>query len=278
VRKHAVMLNLIHIKAVVFHNSVLIVPPEGADNVLLTLRETFLHREDSEEQSPFHEDRQVPFEMVAYEAIFNAAIELLSQSFREVKTSCQQNNFSSFKNAPTTEAQLSVLAQVKKSHSEFASLLNGVRDALVATLGSDEDMSQMNLTKIYYEPHIFTDKAEFSIHLPVEVLLEGYLETIEGLLRQCGLAQSDLSAAEARLNMQLDINRNKILSCGLILATVSLGVGFATIVVGLFGMNVDSGIFFADETHYWWKFAIVFCLSVVALAFVVAIVNIRRLR
>lgn len=60
--------------------------------------------------------------------------------------------------------------------------------------------------------------------------------------------------------MKLDYGRNYLLALELILSLVGASLGVGTLISGLFGMNLKSGVSSSSEGTFWWfVLGIVFC-------------------
>jgi len=138
-------------------------------------------------------------------------------------------------------------------------------------------MWQMNLTKIYKNPEWFSEKSQFAHHQQIEMFLEFYLESIEGLVRQTDVVEKDIEATEMLINIGLDVNRNRILAIELTVSTFTMALGIGAVIAGILGMNVDTGLFEKDPTHFWFYAVLVSVAFFCVFFLLVAFINLKRL-
>mmetsp|Transcript_4829 Transcript_4829/g.7304 ORF Transcript_4829/g.7304 Transcript_4829/m.7304 type:complete len:458 (-) Transcript_4829:1067-2440(-) len=244
VRRHAIIVNLDPIKALILYDRCLIFVPDGADSILSTLMERMRGSKDTTSQ-----EIPVSFVMKSLECIFITVCNSLSQEVEASKPYVTNtvNEIIRKSSGVTIEK----LRQCKSSVSKLASRLVGVQRAFEELLLNDRDMALMDLNKVQSFPEYYDDKNEevWSIdHEDVELLIENYSQAIDGSYSQvCGLKQ-EIESAISTITLRLDTARNKLLGVDLLVTSVTSAAAVGALFAGLFGMNLKSGV---EEEPYW---------------------------
>lgn len=77
----------------------------------------------------------------------------------------------------------------------------------------------------------------------LEMLLEAYFVQIDGTLNKLSTLREYVDDTEDYINIMLDDKQNQLLQMGVMLSTATLLLNCAIVVVGLFGMNIQIGLF-----------------------------------
>jgi Mg2+ and Co2+ transporter CorA len=113
---------------------------------------------------------------------------------------------------------------------------------LDAIMRSDEDMAMLYLS---HRRSVGIGRA-LDKHEEVEMLLEGYGTQLIDLDDRIVALQSRVKANQTLEDLKLRNERNRIMRVELLVSFSGISLTFATVVVGLFGMNLHSGI---EEVH-----------------------------
>ncbi|KAI9043291.1 CorA family magnesium transporter [Aspergillus affinis] len=110
-----------------------------------------------------------------------------------------------------------------------------VRSAVQEVLNEDEDMAAMHLTdKKAGMPHRMED------HQDVEYLLEAYYKASDRVVQETGSLMRNIQQTEQTIQSILDVRRNQIMVLEAKVEICMLGLAAATLVAGLYGMNVPN--------------------------------------
>jgi len=248
VRKHAVLVNLEPIKSLVLHNRCLVLVPNGADSELQTFMEKLRLGPESRSM-----DGIMEFELRAFEAIFLTVSGILNKELKSLKPEIELT----LKNVLKTGSfSLERLRLVKKDLDHLLSRMQGVQHAFTELLDNDRDMALMNLTKLYETPNKYSEQnneAWFDDHEEIELLLEAYLQAVDGTFSQAKLLNKEIDSAMDLLMLRLDTARNSLLRIDLMVSSITSVAAVGALVAGIFGMNLSSGV--EDTPHWFWGVA-----------------------
>jgi len=114
----------------------------------------------------------------------------------------------------------------------------------------------MNLTKLYETPNKYSEQnneAWFDDHEEIELLLEAYLQAVDGTFSQAKLLNKEIDSAMDLLMLRLDTARNSLLRIDLMVSSITSVAAVGALVAGIFGMNLSSGV--EDTPHWFWGVA-----------------------
>ncbi|CAI5714386.1 unnamed protein product [Hyaloperonospora brassicae] len=244
IRKQAILISADPLRAIVMRDVCLVYVPDGADSLLSILKEKFgqAARENAED----------PYEFRALEALlatlaryFQADYEKLSPVVVSALDRLVQGNLQS--------RELETLREFKNTMNEFESQVDGVRRVLMELLDNEEDLRLLYLTKLYEDPSLLTDLYSFDSE-EAEVLIENYLQDIFSTRTQADLMQHRITNTESLVMLKLDSMRNYLLRADLVFSLVTISLSAGTLLAGVFGMNLSSGV---EEAWGWfWGVAI----------------------
>lgn len=142
-----------------------------------------------------------------------------------------------------------------------------VRDTVQAVLNDDADMAAMYLSdKQAGRPHAQED------HQSVEYMLEATQKASDAVVQQTSGLLSDVKRTEETIQSILNVRRNEILVLEAQIEIFMVGLASATLVAGLYGMNVVN---YFEESVY--AFGAVSALCVMG-TLVIWRLGLRRLR
>lgn len=128
-----------------------------------------------------------------------------------------------------------------------------VRSAIQDILNDDQDMADMYLSdKKAGKPHAVQD------HQDVEYLLEAYYKASDTVVNDAASLVGNIQQTEDTIRSILDVRRNQIMVLEAKIEIVMLGLGAATLVAGLYGMNV---INYSEESRWAFGVLVALCLG-----------------
>lgn len=263
VRKNSILVNLLHIRALVKADMVFIFDVFGST--------------DSQTQSVFmydlgHKLRHgsesmggLPYEMRALEAIFISVMTTLDAEM-QVHTTLVNGILADLEDDIDREKLRHLLIQSKKL-SSFLQKATLIRDTLDDLLEQDEDLAGLYLTE-KSQGHPRTEEDD---HSEVEMLIESYYKHCDEIVQTVGNLASNIRSTEDVVNIILDANRNSLMLLDLKFQIGTLGLGAGMFIASLYGMNLENFIEEAD-----WGFWAVTASVTVATA-VVILVSLKNL-
>ncbi|KAJ2519285.1 magnesium ion transporter [Coemansia sp. RSA 2049] len=248
VRKHAILINLLHIRALIEADRIVLfdsIGPQGSYNqglLVYELQERL--RSPSASKSASASDAAVaaesaqPFEFRALEAVLISVVNAL-QSDEEVLVNLV-HNLLAYLEESVDRSKLRELLQYSKRLSRFSQKVLNIRDAIEEVLEQDEDLASMYLTEKLRGTMRRKDD-----HEDVELMMETYLKQVEEIVNHIESASSHVRTTEDVVNIILDSQRNSLLLLEIRLTILTVGLSTGTFITGLFGMNLLSTL----ESH-----------------------------
>ncbi|KAF9566538.1 cora-domain-containing protein [Agrocybe pediades] len=256
VRKEAILVNILHIRALVKADAVILFDTYGSADS--RLHSVFLYHLEHNLKA---KGAGPPYEFRALESILLSVLSALEAEMVFIRNLVG-----------------GLLAEMEDNidHDRFKRLLHYSRrltsfknratlaKALDEVLGQDEDMDAMYLSD---------KKAGRAVteHEELEVLLESFSKQVEEIVNEAENIESNVQSTQEIVELILDSNRNALLALDLQVSIATLGIGSGALVAGLFGMNLMSHL----EQHPY-GFYIMAAFSS-GLAFLVAWTGFRRL-
>ncbi|RLN94647.1 hypothetical protein BBJ28_00009285 [Nothophytophthora sp. Chile5] len=157
--------------------------------------------------------------------------------------------------------ELERLREFKNTMNEFESQVDGVRRVLMELLDNEVDLRLLYLTKLHEDPSLLQDLWSFDSE-EAEVLIENYLQDIFSTRTKADLMQHRITNTESLVMLKLDSMRNYLLGVDLIFSIVVISISVGTLIAGVFGMNLHSGLEEADK----WFSGVVFVTIVLIIA------------
>ncbi|ETI49936.1 hypothetical protein F441_06412 [Phytophthora nicotianae CJ01A1] len=237
------------LRAIVMRDVCLVYVPDGADSLLSILKEQF--------SQAARENAEDPYEFRALEALlatlaryFQSDYEKLSPIVISALDRLVQGNLHS--------RELETLREFKNTMNEFESQVDGVRRVLMELLDNEEDLRLLYLTKLYEDPSLLTDLYSFDSE-EAEVLIENYLQDIFSTRTKADLMQHRITNTESLVMLKLDSMRNYLLRVDLVFSLVTISLSVGTLLAGVFGMNLASGV---EEAWGWFWGVAITCVIV----------------
>lgn len=277
VKPHCILVNLLHIKALIEKDRVFIfdtINPESAIKlgVLMYDIESRLSQVGPN-SSNFYEHR-------ALEIILINIMSSLEADFKLNSTVCKQILID-LENEVNRDKLRELLIK-SKSLSSFYQKTFLIRQVLDDLLENDEDMAMMYLT----DPRILPsnsderaidqrgkeneeDELDFA---DLEMLIENYYTQCDEYVQQSISLIEDIKSTEEIVNIILDSNRNSLMLLELKITIYTLGFTVATLLPAFYGMNLKN---FIEESYF--GFAGVMAVSFI-MGYLVVKANFKSLR
>eukprot|EP00041_Stephanoeca_diplocostata_P008277 m.120792 g.120792 ORF g.120792 m.120792 type:complete len:570 (-) comp17253_c0_seq1:38-1747(-) len=203
---------------------------------------------------------KVPFEIRSLEAIFETVFQDLHRETKSLSKKSQVVVKTVIHDQ--SPKVLEKLRLVKTSLSQLMSRVLAIRRALETVLDNDENMAMMQLTRLAdAPPDQLADVLAFG-NEDVELLFEAYLRDAHSAHGTLSVMESDIATAESLIEIQLDTARNRLLALGFIFNLITITCSFSTLVAGIFGMNLESGLE-DSRTAFHWTTAVLTCSTVI---------------
>lgn len=273
VRKNSMFLNLLHIKALVLADEVIIFDD-------LSLRVSYtqaefikdlekrLNNEVKPSSSNEINDDDLPYELKALEAVLESVISNLTAEMK-VHTTVTQGILHELEQDITRDKLRFLLIQNKKI-STFSQKATLIRDVLDELLDNDDDLAECYLTdKLNGTPRSIDDHAE------VEMLLESYYKHCDEIVQTINHLISNVRTTEEIINIILDSNRNQLMLLSLRFSIGLLGLGGGMFIASTYGMNLEN---FIEETDFGFPLVIFISLVPIALLLSYSLKHLNKLQ
>ncbi|KZT61649.1 Mg2+ transporter protein [Calocera cornea HHB12733] len=258
-RKDCILVNILHIRALVKADAVLLFDTYGS--VDTRLNSVFLYHL---EHNLKLRSSSLPYEFRALESILASVVSALESEM--VLTRHLTTGLLSELEDDIDRDKLKRLLHYSRRLSGFRNRAKLVGVALEEVLEQDEDLAAMYLTdKKLGRPRAPAD------HEDLEILLETFAKQVEEIENEASTMMGNVQSTQEIVELILDSNRNALLALDIKVAIVTLGVGIGSVGAALFGMNLRSHL--EDKP---WAFWLVTGIAVVA-AGTVSVVGLSKL-
>ncbi|KAJ7199242.1 cora-domain-containing protein [Mycena pura] len=259
VRKEAFLVNILHIRALVKADTVILFDTFGSADS--RLHSVFLYHLEHNLKS---KGSGLPYEFRALESILLSVLGALESEMifirnlvggllAELEDNIDHDRFKR-------------LLHYSRRLARFQNRAKLVGEVLEEVLGQDDDLTAMYLTDKKHDI-----SRELDDHEDLEVLLESFSKQVEEIVNEAENIQTNVQSTQEIVELILDSNRNALLALDLKVSILTMGIGSGALVTGLFGMNLMSHL----ETHPWAFYGMTGCAT--ALAAAVALAGLRRL-
>ncbi|KAK9463161.1 uncharacterized protein V1516DRAFT_620798 [Lipomyces oligophaga] len=231
VRNNSIVINLLHIRAIVKADMVMIFNVYGST--------------DSQTQSIFMYDLEgklrqgskamggLPYEMRALEAILISVVTALDAEMK-IHTTIVTGILADLENNIDREKLRHLLVQ-SKGLAAFLQKATLIRDAINEVLEQDDDLAGMYLTEKLKGNVRPSDE-----HSEVEMLLESYYKHCDEIVQETNITITNVRTTEEIVNIILDANRNSLMLLELKYSICAIGLGGGALVAALYGMNIPN--------------------------------------
>ncbi|KAF9486271.1 magnesium transporter [Pholiota conissans] len=257
VRKEAFLINILHIRALVKADAVILFDTYGSADS--RLHSVFLyhleHNLKAKGSGPPYEFRALESILLSVLSALEAEMVFIRNLVGGLLAEMEDNiDHDRFKR----------LLHYSRRLASFKNRATLVEEAIDEVLSQDEDMDAMHLS----------DKKNGIArqdHEELEVLLESFSKQVEEIVNEAENIESNVQSTQEIVELILDSNRNQLLALDLQVSIATLGVGSGALVAGLFGMNLLSHV----EQHPYGFYAATGTAAF--LAFIVAWAGLRKL-
>ncbi|KAJ7598468.1 cora-domain-containing protein [Mycena floridula] len=259
VRKEAFLVNILHIRALVKADTIVLFDTYGsADSRLHSI---FLYHLEHNLKT---KGSGSPYEFRALESILLSVLSALEAELVFIRNLV--GGLLAELEDDIDHDRFKRLLHYSRRLDAFHSRAKLVEQALEEVLQQDEDLNAMYLT----------DKKNnlsrpLQDHEELEVLLESFSKQVEEIVNEVGNIDNNIRSTQEIVELILDSHRNALLTLDLQMSIATFGVGTGALVAGIFGMNLTSHI----EGHPWAFYAMSGTASTAAL--LVALIGIRKL-
>ncbi|KAG8755404.1 magnesium ion transporter, partial [Ceratobasidium sp. 423] len=227
-RKEAILVNILHIRALVKADAVILFDSYGS--VDSRLHSVFLyHLEHNLKQK----STPLPYEFRALESILVSVVSALEAEM--VFTRHLVGGLLAELEDDIDRDKFKRLLHYSRRLQSFMNRAKLVQVALEEVLQQDEDMNDMYLTDKKLEI-----ERKLQDHDELEVLLESFDKQVEEIVNEAENTISNVQSTQEIVELILDSNRNALLALDLKVSIGTFGIGVGALVAGLFGMNLQS--------------------------------------
>ncbi|KAF9003336.1 hypothetical protein BDQ17DRAFT_1242170 [Cyathus striatus] len=228
VRKEAVLINILHIRALVKADTVVLFDTYGSADS--RLHSVFLYHLEHNLKA---KGSGSPYEFRAIESILLSVLSALEAEMvfirnlvggllAELEDNIDHDRFKR-------------LLHYSRRLVSFKNRATLVQEALDEILSQDDDLDAMHLTdRKGNVPRQLHD------HEDLEVLLESFSKQVEEIVNEAENIESNVQSTQEIVELILDSNRNSLLALDLQVSIATLGIGTGALIAGLFGMNLTS--------------------------------------
>lgn len=250
IRKEAILINILHIRALVKADTVVLFDTYGSNDS--RLHSAFLYHL---EHNLKVRGGGSPYEFRAIESILLSVLSALEAEMVFIRNLVggllaeleDDINHDKFKR----------LLHYSRRLASFKNRARLVQDALEEVLEQDDDLNAMYLTD--KKKGVARQNHE---HDELEVLLEFFSKQVEEIVNEAENIESNVQSTQEIVELILDSNRNALLALDLKVSILTMGLGSGALVAGLFGMNLKSHL---EELPY--AFAAMTAVSAAIAAF-----------
>lgn len=259
VRDTSILVNLLHIRAIIKHDCVLLVDVPAEDQ-FERLQSLFLQDlEHRIKQSTSGANASpMPYELRALEAILVSVIYTLNVEFVNHEQRVQ-SVLKELEESVDRERLQKLLVQ-SKILGAFVQKVVLIRNELEELVDSDKEMAGL-----YLNPNAPQDESD------VEVMLESYYSQCDEIVQAAENLSENIKSTEEYINILLDSNRNSLMLLEVRFQIGMLGLSAGSAIAALYGMNLQNMI--EDTT---WGFLTV-CGMIGVLSIATVGVGLRRL-
>ncbi len=227
-RRGGILVNILHIRAMVKKDKVLLFDSYGSTDS--QLHSAFVYNLQHNLRPHHPSGNGLAYEFRALESILVSVLDALRIELGVVRgwTSGVLEELDD----DVDREKLRTLLQVSRKLNAFLSRAKAVKNAVVEVLENDEDMQLMYLSS--------TASGDSEGMDQLELLLESFDKQVEEVVAETTQLHSDMSNTQEVVELILDNNRNKLLALDLKTSIATMGISAGTLWAGLFGMNLKS--------------------------------------
>ncbi|RVD87612.1 uncharacterized protein DFL_001833 [Arthrobotrys flagrans] len=242
VRRNSILVNLLHIRALIKANAVLLFDVYGSTDTYT--QSVFLY--DLQGKLSSRSSKQMgglPYEMRALEAILisvmgalEAELKILQENVGRLLEELEEN---------IDRDKLRFLLIYSKKLSTFEQKAQLICGAIEEVLEADEDLAGMYLTE-----KLQGTERPAEEHSEIELLLESYYKMADEIVQVSGNLVANIKNTEDIVNIILDANRNSLMLLDLKFSIGTLSTGCGAALAALYGMNLKNFIEESDLAFF----------------------------
>ncbi|KAF3206507.1 magnesium ion transporter [Orbilia oligospora] len=242
VRRNSILVNLLHIRALIKANAVLLFDVYGSTDTYT--QSVFLY--DLQGKLSSRSSKQMgglPYEMRALEAILisvmgalEAELKILQENVGRLLEELEEN---------IDRDKLRFLLIYSKKLSTFEQKAQLICGAIEEVLEADEDLAGMYLTEKLQGMERPAEE-----HSEIELLLESYYKMADEIVQVSGNLVANIKNTEDIVNIILDANRNSLMLLDLKFSIGTLSTGCGAALAALYGMNLKNFIEESDLAFF----------------------------
>ncbi|KAF3232812.1 magnesium ion transporter [Orbilia oligospora] len=242
VRRNSILVNLLHIRALIKANAVLLFDVYGSTDTYT--QSVFLY--DLQGKLSSRSSKQMgglPYEMRALEAILisvmgalEAELKILQENVGRLLEELEEN---------IDRDKLRFLLIYSKKLSTFEQKAQLICGAIEEVLEADEDLAGMYLTEKLQGMERPAEE-----HSEIELLLESYYKMADEIVQVSGNLVANIKNTEDIVNLILDANRNSLMLLDLKFSIGTLSTGCGAALAALYGMNLKNFIEESDLAFF----------------------------
>ncbi|KAK0482403.1 cora-domain-containing protein [Armillaria novae-zelandiae] len=235
VRKEAILVNILHVRALVKADAVVLFDTYGSADS--RLHSVFLYHLEHNLKS---KGSGLPYEFRALESILLSVLSALEAEMVFIRNLV--GGLLAELEDDIDHDSLKRLLHYSRRLASFQSRAKLVEQALEEVLEQDEDLNAMYLT----------DKKNGNVrgiddHEELEFLLESFSKQVEEIVSEVGNIDTNVESTQEIVELILDSNRNSLLALDLQVSIATFGVGTGAFLASLLGMNLTNHF----ENHPW---------------------------
>ncbi|KIY63599.1 cora-domain-containing protein [Cylindrobasidium torrendii FP15055 ss-10] len=235
VRREAILVNILHVRALVKADMVLLFDTFGSTDS--RLHSVFLYHLEHNLKS---KTTGLPYEFRAIESILLSVISALEAEMVFIRNLV--GGLLAELEEDIDHDRLKRLLHYSRRLAAFQSRAQLVEQALEEVLEQDDDLNAMYLTdKKEGRPRDGDD------HEDLEFLLESFSKQVEEIVSEVGNIDNNVESTQEIVELILDANRNALLGLDLQVSIATFGVGTGAFIASLLGMNLTNHF----EEHVW---------------------------
>ncbi|KAI0360344.1 cora-domain-containing protein [Trametes cingulata] len=228
VRKEAILVNILHIRALVKADTVVLFDTYGSADS--RLHSVFLYHLEHNLRAKVS---GIPYEFRALESILLSVLSALEAEMVFIRNLV--GGLLAELEDDIDHDRFKRLLHYSRRLASFQNRAKLVQEALEEVLEQDQDLAAMYLTDKMNGVARNQDD-----HEELEVLLESFSKQVEEIVNEAENIQSNVQSTQEIVELILDSNRNALLALDLKVSILTMGIGIGTLVAGVFGMNLKS--------------------------------------
>lgn len=263
VRKNSILVNMLHIRALLKADAVLLFNAYGStdthtQSVLMYDLEGKLRQGSKAMGGLPYEFRALEAILISVSTALDAEMKFLNSLMWDVLSHLEEN---------IHREHIKNLLTYSKKVSAFEQKATLIRNVLNEILDHDEDLAAMYLTEKQQGKTRPLDQ-----HDEIELLLESYLKQTDEIVQTVNNLVSNIKNTEEIVNIILDANRNSLMLMELKVSILTLAVSSSAIITGLLGMNLKNFM-----EHWSYAFAAISSLAFIT-ATMIGILGLKKIK